>query len=420
MKKNFAFILTVSMLLSLALTACTGPWEALAGPSTAIVYLFGRHDHFPETSLSRIGDDVLRVCYNTGSVGAIVVDGECKNVRDFDIKPSETRVDDQKRYQIAKENASVIMSELAQMQAAAPEVDTVKAIQDGANMLSEKTADVRKLVIVDNMLSTKGIINHTDERLIYQEPEYIIDQLNDLHAIPDLSFVDELTIYGLGQTSGDLQPRLTDDYKNRLESFWLAFFEAGGCPKERVTIHRTPLTGDRPAEAQYVSVVPVRDVWIDSKDIPTPTPAPTAAPTAEPVISTPVNLLEDVHFHDDSAEIKNRAEALEKLKLLADTIISSPNTFLLLGGCAGDSSTTSESWGMRLSQMRADAIRRLLIEELNVPDTQLIAIGMGSLCLSHKNGLGVGREGEVNRVCWILNSDTPDGQAILRDWLPIN
>ena len=419
MKKTFAFILAVSILLSLALTACTGPWTALKGPSTAIVYLLGRHDHFPATSLSRMSDDVLRVCYNTGSVGAIVVDGECKNVRDFDIIPSETRVDDQKLYQLAKEKTSVIMSELAQMQAAAPEVDTVKAIQDGANMLSEKTAAVRKLVIVDNMLSTKGIMNHTDERLIYQEPEYIIDQLNDLHAIPDLSFIDELTIYGLGQTSGDLQPRLTDDYKNRLESFWLAFFEAGGCPKERVTIHRTPLTGERPTDAQYVSVVPVRDVWIDSKDI--PTPAPTAAPTEEPVISTPVNLLEDVHFHDDSAEIKNRGEALEKLRLLADTIISHPDsTFLLLGGCAGDSSTTAESWGMRLSQMRADEIRRLLIEELNVADYQLVAIGMGSLCLSHKNGLGVGREGEVNRVCWILNSDTSDGQAIIREWLPVN
>ncbi len=421
MKKSFkilAFLLAIIM-IAISASACVGTKDPFPvdKEAEAVCILFGKQNHFPVVHADRLYKDIVNVCFNYGSVSFALMQGNPTIGGDITVDPPSMKVDREKRTQLARKSADEILEAI---ESAAPEreqVDVLASIKLGSDLLKSKTEPVRRLVLVSNMIGTTGLIDFSTGELINQDVGFIVDQLNSVHAIPDLSFVDSIRIYGFGQTCGSEQDSLTDDFKLKMKSLWLAVFEAAGCSEDKVLFDTTPLADIEPSGYPKVATVPVNEVTLVYETA-TPTPTETPQSTVEPPISTPINLLEDVQFKENTAELLNYDEAVQKLTEVASIILEHPDsTFLLLGGCAGDVSTTYDSFGMRLSRDRANSIRALLIS-LRVPEYQLVAIGMGSLCINHSYGLGTGDAGSVNRVCYILNADTPTGQEVLKTCLP--
>lgn len=421
MKKSFKllfFLLALAMIAVYA-TACTGSNSfPVDKEAEAVCILFGKQEHFPVVNAERFYKDIVNVCYNYGSVSFALMQSNPSVGDSITVAPPSMTVDREKRTQLARRSADQILEAIESATPEREEVDVLASIQLGSDLLKCKTEPVRNLVIVSNMLSTSGLMNFTTGELIEQDVEYVVSQLNAVHAIPDLSFVDSITIYGFAQTCGSEQDELTADYKHKLKLLWLGIFEAGGCSEDKVLFDTTPLEDIEPQGYPHVATVPVDEVTFPYL---TEAPVTEGAPqlTEEPPISTPINLLEDVHFKEDSAELVDYNDAIRKLSDVAAIILEHPeSTFLLLGGCAGDISTTDDTWGMRLSRDRAACIRSLLISSFGVPPHQLLAYGMGSLCVFHFDGLGTGSDGSVNRVVYIVNSDTSIGRDVMASWQP--
>ncbi len=412
--KLFAILLALAMIVIYA-SACSGIEDKDA---EAVCILFGKQEHFPVIHVDRFYKKIVDVCYNYGSVSFALMQANPSVGGDKTIDPPSMTVDREKRTQLARKSADEILEAIESTYPEREEVDVLASLKLGSDLLKCKSEPVKTLVIVSNMLSTTGLLDFSTGELIEQDAEYIVDQLETVHAIPDLSFVDSVRIYGFGQTSGTEQEKLTDDFKLKLKELWSAVFEAAGCSEDRVFFDTTPLEDIEPSGYPKVATVPVNEV---SLVYATAAPMPTETPqsTEEPPLCTPINLLADVRFKANTVELLDYDEAVRKLSEIASIILEHPDsTFLLLGGCAGDTSTTYDSFGMTLSRDRADCIRALLISSLGVPEHQLMAIGMGSLCINHCDGLGTGEAASVNRVCYILNSDTPIGQEVLKTWLP--
>ena len=412
--KIFAFLLALIMITVFA-SACTGTEDKEA---EALCILFAKQEHFPVVLADRFEDIIYDVCYDYGSVSFALMQANPSVGGDFKVDPPTMKVDREKRTQLARRSADDILEAIESAAPEREEVDVLAAIKLGSDLLKCKTEPVKTLVIVSNMLSTTSLMDFSTGELIEQDVEYIVDQLETVHAIPDLSFIDSIKIYGFGQTCGTEQKKLTDDFKLKLKELWIGVFEAGGCSRDKVLFDTTPLEDIEPSGYPKVATVPVNEVTLVFTTA-APVPTETPQPTEETPISTPVNLLEDVHFKENTAELIDYDEAIRKLADIAAIILEHPDsTFLVAAGCAGDISTAHDSFGMSLSRDRADCIRTILIS-LGVPEHQLVAaIGMGSLCINHTAGLGTGAAGSVNRVCYILNADTPTGQEVLKTWLP--
>ena len=308
-----------------------------------------------------------------------------------------------------------IASKLKAYTPLSPEIDMASAIDFAVRTVNSHAVDGREniLVFYCSGRSTAGLIN------MVETPVYKLDVDSSVSAVAnkmraDMSEIDKVIWYACGSFGG--QSPLNPTEVGQLKSFYNNLFKSLGLKsdidfRENLAISEYYCFVDAPVSD--IDVEGTRSGLVDLPDA-------TEEPMCEPLGITPVNLLEDIYFEADTAVLINRDEALAKLSGVAEQIIASGDTtYLLLGGCAGDTSIDEGSWGVSLSRDRAYVIRDLL-HELNVQNKQLIVIGMGSSCLNHVPDLGTGIEGEVNRVCWILRADTPEGMEILQSWLSSN
>ena len=414
MKKFTRFIALFIALISMtfSLIGCVDP--SVHEPE-AVFFLIGRQEHFPTVDIGNYSKEIFDICYNYGTVSYALMQGSPEIGAICNIDPPSITVDKEKRTQIANRETKKIIEEMSTIQPVREEVDILGSIKLASNDLKAKPESVKRLVIISNFISTTGLLDFTTGELIMQDPGYIADQLVAAHAVPDLSFVDSITIYGFGQTCGSGQAKLTDDFILRMKELYLAIFEAGGCDRNKVHLNDTPLENIVPSGLPHVAAVPVPDVTIAYAE---PTAAPTAEPTATPLpteepLIEPVNLIEDLHFVGDSAELIDPDLAISKLEDVAEIIITHPECrFILIGGCAGDRSTEEDSFGWQLSCDRAKTIYDLLLL-LGVPASQVDMIGRGSLAPRHVPGLGTGDAGRLNRVVWIYNIGSPEVQELM-------
>lgn len=97
-----------------------------------------------------------------------------------------------------------MLKELSKLNSDVSEVDTLKAITYASKTLSSSSPSADKvLVIMDNGLSTVGYLDFT-KGLLYADTKTIVDALNKVEAIPDLTDVNVVWMY-LGQTAAPQQ-----------------------------------------------------------------------------------------------------------------------------------------------------------------------------------------------------------------------
>ncbi len=96
----------------------------------------------------------------------------------------------------------------------------------------------------------------------------------------------------------------------------------------------------------------------------------------------------DVLFDVDSAAL--HSGSYRRLDMLADSILRHPDTEVIVRGHTDSSGTRDEN--LRLSEDRADAVRRYLIAQGGVPSSRVTAIGFGDAMPLASNETAAGRQ----------------------------
>jgi type II secretory pathway predicted ATPase ExeA/outer membrane protein OmpA-like peptidoglycan-associated protein len=112
-----------------------------------------------------------------------------------------------------------------------------------------------------------------------------------------------------------------------------------------------------------------------------------AEPGTGPGAQSGTRGLNSIFFDQDSAAIDERYQLA--LQGIADALAKDPQASAILEGHTDDSGP--EAYNLDLSSRRAIAVREALINEFNVPSTQLTAIGSGSAAPVRPNSSAAGR-----------------------------
>lgn len=391
--KKLHTALTVCLLL--ALLAGCGAKEP--DESVAVCFILGAHSNFPVINVSQFYTDVYDACYSYGSASAVAVSGSSQVAVNYDITPPSTRIDADKRRQLAEINTATVLQALQTVSAGTPEVDTLGAITLGRDLLVKKDASQKVLVIVDSMLSTSSsLLDFSSNLLIEQDPKEIVAQLEQRHAIPDLSGV-EVRVMGLGQVCGD-QPPLTADYAYRLQEIWTAILQASGCLA--LEFDPTPLGGIAPEGLPHISTIPMVVDALSFSDI-------TTLPEVIRFDET------SIKFIGDSAEFFEPERAWETLLPVATVLREATEMEVALVGLtasAGDD-------GVALSLARAETVKSVLVEAGADP-ARIICIGLGRTdsCLRvndlDDNGHLVEEYAKRNRAVFLLQKATAEALGV--------
>ena len=110
-------------------------------------------------------------------------------------------------------------------------------------------------------------------------------------------------------------------------------------------------------------------------------------PVVGPGTSTDVQDSKNIFFDQDSAVITEQYRLA--LQQIADVLAKDPEASAILEGHTDDSGP--EAYNLDLSSRRAIAVREALINDFNVPSTQLTTIGSGSSTPIQPNSSAEGR-----------------------------
>ena len=249
---------------------------------------------------------------------------------------------------------------------------------------------------MDSMLSTASLLDFSAGGLIEQSPEEIVSQLEQRHAIPDLSGI-EVRVMGLGQTAGD-QPELTAGYRHKLQEIWTAILNASGCLS--LEIDPTPLGGTAPEGLPAVSIVPVVAHALSFSD--------------DTGLSSVIRFDETaIKFNGDSADPSDLAQAQEILAPIAAILRDTPGTQIVLAGMTASVGGD----GVALSLARAEAVKGILVQA-GVDRDCITCVGLGRAdnCLRvndlDTNGCLVEKAAKRNRAVFLFLKDSPTADAL--------
>lgn len=357
-----------------------------------VAMVIGNHKHFPKVNLfiNSIFEKIFSACFSYGRIVALISDGEAYLVGDYTINEPDVKVDNTKKKQIAKQSANQIISECSSANAKTPEIDTLKAITKAADTIRSSSGN-KTIMVIDSGLSTCNLLNFASQNLIEADPQLVVQQLSELHAIPDLSGT-EIIWTGCAQTSGEQQP-LTESYKYNLQELWKAILTAGGA-KTVVFNSETLPDVENDADLPYCSVVPVVE---DKLDI-------------DGAMSGVVKFDQEILFISDSDEFVNEKDVYNALNPVADILKADTNLNVVIVGSTATDGT--EAGCKKLSKMRADKVKKTLVERFGVNDNQIKTFGAGQSPTPFRvtdiiNNTLIESEAAKNRAVYIINADSP-------------
>lgn len=399
MKKLISLVLVVLIVIGsmFMLSGCSGTDVPLQQENVAMV--IGNHRYFPKANLyiNSIFEKIYEASLSYGRIAALISDGEAYLAGDYTINAPDVKVDSTKKKQLAKQSANQIISECSLANAKTPEIDTLKAITKAADTIRSSNGN-KTIMVIDSGLSTCNLLNFASQNLIDADPQFVVQQLGELHAIPDLSGI-KVIWTGCGQTCGEQQP-LTENYKFKLQELWSAILTAGGADK--VTFNPEPLPDtENDADLPYCSTVAVVEDQLIVDDI-----MPEIVKLDQSKIS----------FVSDKADFVNETDAYSSLEPIAEVL---KNNIALSVVIVGSTATDGTEEGCkRLSQMRADKVKKTLVEEFKVNDNQIKTYGAGQSPTVFRvtdiiNGSLVESEAAKNRTVYIINADSPTANEFM-------
>lgn len=364
------FFMACVILLTACGSAEESEYEHREKEEVHLVVIIGSHNNAPKVNLGLIEELVYQACLSYGKITLICDDGSPYSCV-VDIPEQQKGLTKAKYISIANEQTKEILEAASRMTAKTEQVDTLKAVQLGARSL--KSAEIetdsavitRKMVILDSCLSTTGALNFTQSSLDGISVDDIIRQLRDIGELPDMSIIDEVTVYTCGDTAGR-QPTLTESNRETLKDVWSSLFSACGVTanmKDDLPLSAVYDTDDLPG----VDTVAVEQdsVSISSEE-----------ETGE-VLQTGVVISFDetsVSFRPGTAELADPDKAQKSLEYVTGFLSSHPNYELLI--CGTTACWGGEAYCKDLSVRRAEAVRGLLIES-GIAEDRLCVAGVG-------------------------------------------
>lgn len=366
-KRNVFISVILVMTLCISMVCLMTDCSDTGNEEIALAVVGSPHSNEPSFPLdaASIKDKLYNCCYAYGSVSFITNDGNPKVVYQTDIpKPEKSGLSENKKKTIATNYTSQLLKELSKLNSDVSEVDTLKAITYASKTLSSSSPSADKvLVIMDNGLSTVGYLDFT-KWLLYADTKTIVDALNKVEAIPDLTDVNVVWMY-LGQTAAP-QQELSEVQKHKLEEIWRTILTEGGAKSIEFV---NDIASDEPDNnLPSVSVVDVQNRSIDIE---------TSEEPVEIIIEEPIETIvldnTSVRFIGDKAEFVDYEEASSVLAQYAQILLEHPNNKVYV---IGTTATGSTDFCNELSVNRANAVCQVLIS-YGVPESQLIPLGMG-------------------------------------------
>ncbi|MGI5191677.1 OmpA family protein [Promicromonospora sp. CA-289599] len=328
------------------------------GDPQSIVFAVGGRQNSPVPQLSKPAIDLLADAVDScGEIGIVGIDGQptftgwltdAGDVRDA--KTQEWR-----EIAISEYVNEVVGTTLPRVVADEPEAAPLAALEVAALSLGDVDEDhKRTIILVDSGLQTVDPFSFVTDFSISSEPSDAANYLkDDVQDLPDLTGL-EVVWVGMGQTAAP-QPDLTVGQRADLESIWRAVIERTGATVE---FQDVPAGRAPSAKLPAVTVVPVAEP---------PPPPPT--PTCETVTFKDAT----VKFVPDQATFLRPTEVDTILSSWAEQISTSDLQVHLIGTTA---TGTSQDKARDLSQRRAAAVRRVLIDQ-GVDSRRVTSEGQG-------------------------------------------
>ena len=330
------------------------------------------------------------------------MDGDPFLAFNYTIKEPDANVDSAKKKQIDTVNTEQIMSVLSNLSGKTPESDLLSAIHMSADMLhSTESTTEKTMVIYDSGLSTTGILNFAEQNLIDTPAESIVAQLKEIHEIPDLTDVNILWL-GCGEVCGE-QQKLSEDYKNKLETIWKEILSEGGASD--IDFQPSGSSGEEPdTELPDCSTVPVIET---------------------PIVITENSMPEitrwdgesSVRFKGDLAEFVDVVAAKEDLRPAAEYLAANPTESVYIFGMTA--TITGGGFGIGLAEARANACKDVL-KEYGVNDKQMTVVGLGQIDNPlrvkdvDKNGNQIEELAQKNRAVVMIKAQDPMVGTLLK------
>lgn len=402
MKNKFVNRVVVMLLLISVMLAGCGKQSSASSvsnepQSVSIVRRVTKNVPMVSLNSENIYEKIYEAAYTYGEVSAVSVEGTPKVVCNFDLKEPDKKIDDSKRKQIANDNTEVMLTELSAIASTTPEADTLSSIKLSAETLQSTSSEEKTMIIFDSGLSTTGLLNFAQQNIIDTPVNYIVDQLEELHAVPDLTGIDVIWV-GLGKVSGE-QPELTDNYKYKLEELWKAILTSGGA--KGITFDTSPVSGEGyTGELPQCSIVPVVQDSLDTEQLVTESEMPEVMKWDGE---------SSVTFKGDKAEFNDYEAAAEELAPIAEYLKANPEENIYVFGMTA--TITGGDSGIELAEERAEAVRGVLIEK-GAKETQCICVGLGQISNPlrvndvDENGKQIAELAQKNRAVFVIRGES--------------
>jgi len=403
--KSIALLLAM-LLFSLAFTGCT---DSAPVASTSCALILGVRKNFPLPSVSceSLSAVIEEAVLDFGTITTVTSDGVPTLLEPVSV--SDEGLSDYRMSVIAQQVAQGVLDTAYAGVPQAAETDLLAALTLAGRSLVNRTQDRRLIVVVDNGLSTAGVLNFAKQPLLKTSPEEIVAQLNNMGAIPDLSGC-ELIWIGMGETEAP-QSALSPTDRQALKAIWSAILtETNASFVISDEVYATAAVDK--STFPYVSVVSSEHGTVE------PEPKPEPAPEL-PVVSvlTEVRRFDStsVAFKSSSVELIDPAAAQDALQEVVDILGETPIPIVVAGATAtADTVEKCRSFSLR----RAETIRALLVE-MGVDTSLITTVGLGyDLDPYHThdldaNGRLIEVEAQKNRCVYIVAAESDAGRQLM-------
>ena len=137
------------------------------------------------------------------------------------------------------------------------------------------------------------------------------------------------------------------------------------------------------------------------------------------IFETPFEINDtQIQFVAESDKFIDEAQAKEVLKPVAEAILKHPESSVLLAGTTATDGDQADA--VKLSNRRAEAVKKLLVSAYKVPESQLKTVGLGFEADPFERGQDrdssgkfVESEGRKNRRVVVMDAKDPIAQQIL-------
>lgn len=391
MKKKVLNLILVTMLMiaqGISLTGCTevineakttfgvSNEDSTPVKNVAVIISPTANQHKPDISLAY--DEIYDSCYSYGYKSCIVDDGSAYLAFEADLSKEDrtSGLSEQNKKLDAEAYVNSFIEKADTVQALTAEKDTIKSIRLAADSLADCEGE-KTIVLIDNGISTTGI--ESFKTFIDFNADQCISALSesDYPILKNISIV----WYSLGDTVSPQEELSNIDIKN-LQDFWEKYFKKAGATdvrfSKKLTINQNVDNSSLPW-VSTVKVTPEKSKTPDFKSLMKEVedlPEDKRNDTIEDALLLGMKFDEvSAQFLPDSYEITDKAAVIKIMMPLASYLNNNTNKRVLLLGCTA--TVGSNDSCIVFSKKRSEALKSILVNDMNVESSQLITVGLG-------------------------------------------